>query len=131
MANDPDAYDGAWEEFLLGAIMTGAFHMTGKILESKYPAKETGIQKLEMSPDGKKVDITTRDGQKFTTKMTDQLKSRWPKDTATKPNPRKTAPDITDVEAKVPKTNAPAQKTADAPTTQRSNTSKISIEDIR
>lgn len=124
MANDPDAYDGAWEEFLLGAIMTGAFHMTGKVLESKYPAKETGIQKLEMSPDGKKVDITTRDGQKFTTRMTDKLKSLWPKTNATKLNPKKASPDITDVEANVPKAtssiknavDAPGQKSVDTPT---------------
>ena len=79
MANDPDAYDGAWEEFLLGAIMTGAFHMTGKVLEKKFPAKEIGIQKVEVTSDGSKAVVTTPDGQKFTARMTEQLKAAFAK----------------------------------------------------
>lgn len=45
MANDPDAYDGAWEEFLLGAIMMGAFHMTGKSLRKQISRQGDGYQK--------------------------------------------------------------------------------------
>ena len=55
--------------------MTGAFHMTGRVLEKKFPAKEMGIQKIEVTPDGSQAVVTTPDGQKFTTRMTEKLKA--------------------------------------------------------
>ncbi|MBX9809533.1 hypothetical protein K2X92_04055 [Candidatus Gracilibacteria bacterium] len=75
LANDPDAWHGAWEEFLMGAIMTGAFHTTGKMLEARSGTKNIGVSKIEPTMDGKNVSITTPDGQKFVTRMTEKLKN--------------------------------------------------------
>lgn len=79
LANDPDAYHGAWEEFILGAVMTGAFHMSGRVLEKRFPAKEMGVQKVEITPDGSQAVVTTPDGKKFTTRMTEKLKTAFSK----------------------------------------------------
>ncbi len=57
--------------------MTGAFHTGGKVWEAKMGSKNTGISKLETTPDGQNVIITVPDGQKFTTRMTDKIKNAF------------------------------------------------------
>ncbi len=74
LANDPDIYHWALEEFLLGAIMIGAFHTMGKRLEKSSGSPEIGIKSIEPTLIGSEVKITTTNGQTLLTKMTDKLK---------------------------------------------------------